>query len=86
MRPITRLKLSDGRDLIKIYDISPPRGLAGGRIIDYEYTDTKGMLRWSAPRPGVYSFVNENSPQYNKDSYVISNEHGVGLLLGKTIT
>jgi len=86
MRQIVKLKMSDGRDLIKIYDIGSPKGMEEGRVVDYEYTDTRGMLRWSPPKPGTYSFVNENKPQYNKDSYAIINQNGAGLLLGKTIT
>ncbi|MDD2297421.1 MAG: hypothetical protein PHX79_06360 [Sphaerochaetaceae bacterium] len=86
MKQIVKLKMSDSRDLIKIYNTSPPKGMEGGRIVDYEYTDTRGILRWSPPRLGVYSFVNENKPQYNKDSYMIINQNGAGLLLGKTIT
>jgi hypothetical protein len=86
MRRIVKLKLSDRRDLIKVYDVGGPKGSAGGRIIDYEYTDSKGLLRWTPPKSGSYTFVNESRPQFNKVEYNIISDTGFGLPHGKGIS
>ncbi len=78
MKRMLRLKLSDGRDLIKIYLMSDIEGDKGGKVIDYEYTNTRGVLRWMPPGAGTYSLVNELKPEYNKMNYKVESDTGFG--------
>jgi len=45
-------------------------------LIDREYTDITGMLRWRPPSTGTYNFISAAHPQYNISGVEITETRG----------
>ena len=78
MRRVTKIKLGDKWQQIRVYLVGKPggRALPNPVMIDIEYTDSRGMLRWQPPYNGIFNFINTVNPSYNITGYVVENDGG----------
>lgn len=74
MRQVIRLRLGNGISRVKIYRIVD----AKAKLIDVEYTNSRGILRWRPPSPGIYNIISDTNSEYNVVGLGITNECGFG--------
>lgn len=72
MRQVIRLGLGNGTTRVRIYRVVD----AKAKLVDVEYTNSKGILRWTPPSPGMYNFTCDAHSEYNVIGYVVENNCG----------
>lgn len=78
MKRVVKIKLGNKWQQIKIYLVGKEgsRSLHQPELIDTEYTNSRGLLRWMPPHNGIFNFINTVDPRYNLTGYSVTNEGG----------
>lgn len=72
MRQVRKLKFGNGIQQIKAYRIVDGKA----ELVDIEYTNSKGVLRWMPPSTGTFNLICEMSPQYSITGLEIVSDAG----------
>lgn len=72
MRQVKRIKFGSGIQKIDIYRIGDRKD----ELIDVEYTNVNGILRWMPPSMGVYNLICESYPEYSITGMIVNNDAG----------
>lgn len=72
MKQVRKIKFGSGVQQIKIYKITADKTA----LVDIEYTNINGVLRWMPPSMGVYNLICDIAPEYSVTGYSVVNDAG----------
>ncbi|MDP3013587.1 MAG: hypothetical protein Q8M92_05045 [Candidatus Subteraquimicrobiales bacterium] len=74
MKQVRRIKFGSGTKAIYIYKVDAERAA----LVDIEYTDIYGILRWMPPSNGTYNLICETEQRHNVVGMVVTSSEGAG--------